>query len=96
MLARLNEQMKGGKRSDSFNTSHLEALFKTNSKEVLAFNLRTTRRIFSRELRKEVFTSTQLKSKISKQIYLNTFKVSSLRFMNQRLASRLQASESPQ
>lgn len=96
MVGRLDEQMKGGKRSDSFNTSHLEALFETNSKEVLAFNLRTTRKIFSREMRKEVFASKQLKTSTSKQIYLNTFKVSSLRFMNQRLASRLQASESPQ
>ncbi len=48
MMARLDEQIKEGKRSDSFNTSHLEALFCPSNKEVLSFNLRTTRKIFSR------------------------------------------------
>jgi hypothetical protein len=93
MLQGLSTQLEAGRRPDSFNTSHLQALYDVSG-AVSAFNLRTTRRMFSREMRREVFTSKQLKGK-SPLVYLNTFKCSGLRFMSRRLASRLQASESP-
>jgi hypothetical protein len=98
MLKLLSDRMQGVKktrrRPDCFNTSHLQALFDLEDRELSAFNLKTTRKIFSSELRKEVFSSSQLKGE-NRLVYLNTFKCCSLRFMNRKLAYRLQASEDP-
>lgn len=79
---------------DGFNTYHLEALFDTKE-EVSRHNLKTTRKIFTKLLRNEVLDSFQIKGE-SKLLYLKTLKCSSLRFMNKRLANRLQTSENQQ
>lgn len=90
MLSKLQEGSKR-KQPDRFNTSHLQALFDGQDNDFSTHNLRITHRIFSRELRREVLGSSQLKGE-NILVYLNTFKCCSLRFMSRKLAYRLQAS----
>jgi len=85
--AEQNDKLKDYR--DGFNTSHLEDLFE--DKKSSSFNLSITSRILSKQLRKEVFKSCQIK-KTCKILYLNSLKSASLRCINRKLAVRLQLS----
>jgi len=76
---------------DMFNFSHLKALLFECSASVCSSNLRVTRRLFSKLMRKEILSSVQIK-KENQLLYLNTLKSSGLRFCNKKLALRLQLS----
>jgi hypothetical protein len=94
MMKKLKDRFVGKKSKsmvDGFNTYHLQALFSVEDDHISKFNMKTTRSIFTKLLRKEVLTSYQIKGD-GKLLYLNTLKCSSLRFMNKRLANRLQTS----
>lgn len=96
MMEMLNKKAKKEENPkdfrDRFNVSHLEALFSNCPPEVSSFNLRVAKRLFNKQLRKEILTSYQIKGH-NKAIYLNTLKCSGLRFCNKKLALRLQLSE---
>jgi len=96
MLEYLNEKTKGGNAKDmidSFNFEHLKALFLNCSPSTTTKNLRTTQKLLSKYLRKDVFSSRQIKDEESQLLYLNTLKCSSIRCMNKDLALRLQCAE---
>lgn len=78
---------------DGFNTYHLQSLFDIEQEAISRFNLKTTRKIFTEMLRKEVLESCQIRGNENKSLYLTTLKCSSLRFINRKLANRLQNSE---
>ena len=92
LLEEKMEKKKVNDMIDGFNTEHLKALFNECSSDVASENLRVTQELFKKELRKEVFSSSQIKGD-NKVIYLNTLKCSSLRFSSKTLALRLQLSE---
>jgi hypothetical protein len=46
---------------DGFNTYHLSALFDIKEEHISRFNMKTTRKIFTERLRKEVLDSYQIK-----------------------------------
>jgi hypothetical protein len=65
MLKLLDRRKKERKtlkdRKDSFNTMHLKALFNSCSDHASSHNLRVTRKLFNRCMRKEVLDSFQIK-----------------------------------
>lgn len=90
MLAR---KLKGGRgevnKRDRFNTYHLKEILRTEDSLVNSHNLRITRIILNRHLRKNVLASKQI-NRESKMTYMNTLKCCSLRCVNTDLAVRLQ------
>jgi hypothetical protein len=78
-------------KKDGFNTSHLKAMFNSCSSEDAAHNLKVSKQIFNKALRKEVFESIQIPED-NQTLYLNTLKCAALRFSNRSLALRLQLS----
>jgi hypothetical protein len=95
MLRLLSKDSKVGRteinKRDKFNTYHLRALLGGEDSAVIRSNLRTTRRILSRHLRRNVLQSRQI-SDPNKTLYLDTMKCSALRCLHQSLAVRLQMS----
>jgi hypothetical protein len=96
MLKLLSRDSKVGRtevnKRDKFNTYHLRVLLGGRDPEITKKNLRTTRRILSRYLRRNVFFSKQI-TIANKSLYLNTMKCSALRCLHQSLAVRLQMSQ---
>lgn len=95
MLQMLDDHEKGQKKTkaiDSFNISHLKALFDCDDPFISLHNRRLTKKIFSEKMRRLVLESCQIKNQ-RKLIYLKTFKCSSLRLPIRNIAHRLSASE---
>ena len=64
MLKQLSKKSKVGRtevnKRDKFNTYFLRLLFETNDQEISQFNLKTTRRILTKNLRSNILNSKQI------------------------------------